>query len=158
MRRLFSILSAVFLLACVVFWIRSYWRQEWAGLIFPDKRATSISTIGGGFYLTTAAPWPGSHLVGSMPISEGDLKFYQAQALIGGFGCGYRTLGPIRMYSLAMPFWFVTLLAAMLFGFALYRSNRRPPPGFCRQCGYDLRASPERCPECGTAVPKPNRP
>jgi len=35
------------------------------------------------------------------------------------------------------------------------RRRRRERAGLCAVCGYDLRASLERCPECGSAIVRP---
>jgi hypothetical protein len=59
----------------------------------------------------------------------------------------------------AAPFWSVLLLFSILPACRLLalaqqrRTRRRARLGLCQRCGYDLRASKERCPECGTPIP-----
>ena len=51
-----------------------------------------------------------------------------------------------------VPHWAVTVALAAPLAMALVRwrrERRRAARGLCPQCGYDLRASPQRCPECG---------
>ncbi len=58
------------------------------------------------------------------------------------------------MARLVVPFWIpVAVLASSLTLCCLpaYRRRKRRKLGLCLKCGYDLRGSGERCPECGTA-------
>jgi hypothetical protein len=62
--------------------------------------------------------------------------------------------GPTRHFDMAgVPHWgaaLVLALPALLPAWRRYLRWRSSGRGLCTTCGYDLRASPERCPECGT--------
>jgi hypothetical protein len=55
-------------------------------------------------------------------------------------------------WTAALPMWPLAVLASLLPGWWLIgkiRQMRSPRVGLCPTCGYDVRATPERCPECG---------
>ena len=61
--------------------------------------------------------------------------------------------GTDRLDAMAAPVWFILLLTAVLPGWRLLiwqRDGARRKDHLCAACGYDLRATPDRCPECGT--------
>lgn len=58
-------------------------------------------------------------------------------------------------FECRVPWWFLLLVfltfPAVTFR-ALWRARRRQRVGLCSSCGYDMRATPNRCPECGKAA------
>ena len=62
------------------------------------------------------------------------------------------------MRRATVPAWFVAALTAgwpcarILVQIRSRHRRLRRDGGFCPACGYDLRASPDRCPECGTPI------
>jgi hypothetical protein len=68
------------------------------------------------------------------------------------------TVGQSYLKDLYLPYWLLTVvtlilpLACTLSWIRRFTTTRRQRAGLCPTCGYDLRATPDRCPECG-AIP-----
>lgn len=58
-------------------------------------------------------------------------------------------------WLIAIPFWAPAFCASLLPGFWLagrHKRRRWAREGRCGACGYDLRGTPDHCPECGAAT------
>jgi hypothetical protein len=149
-RLLFHILSSLSLLLCLtslVFWYRSH------HITSPTLKIADSITI----RKTSPRYWIVTHpnnLTFCRQVGKNwdhPLKSFEFAGLKFGGLYGQDSM----LWNLIIPFWLLTTLTAILPLFqipllirALRKSIRRTH-GLCLNCGYDLRASPTTCPECG---------
>ena len=137
-------LSLLLALATAALWVRSYRTcdQIWTSHL--------VASESGAVYFASSVRHPGypirdSFDAGKLGVIEEEMSDH------------VRRLRPVRVmhqnfrWVVIVTHWFLVLTFAALPAYRLARRmRRRHPPGRCRACGYDLRATPERCPECGT--------
>jgi hypothetical protein len=154
-------------------WIRSHFTQDVWVKTTAAGRHYELATLPGQFRLTIGdgwinpAPWRWYHgtlpnrliVLGHRPIYE---WYWYGIAVHGTSGTTYDYSttswfrGTYKTY--AVPFFWPIALTLLLPACVAVRSRRflirqqfRRVRGLCPSCGYDLRATPQRCPECGYA-------
>jgi hypothetical protein len=175
LRRLFTFCSAISLLLCVavlVQWARSEWRYDEFSWSSRSRMGTtceyrSVGLVSEAGQLAIHRQWytqsqPGGpqdwsppdgttehrHEWTAMPAHRGRY----ASLANNGFSYGTILRTDLTSRVLLVPHWCIFVLTAILPAIALreWIRHRRIKPGSCVVCGYDLRATPGRCPECGT--------
>jgi hypothetical protein len=176
----FNGLTALSLLLCAattLLWVRSYRHLDTLFLqkMHPDYWRMDIAQSNRGRVSYTRRAGDAAKLRAANPegITEGVSSWSAAQpsspiSWPGALGFWTGTEDPVlakagfkaRVYI--VPDWFLLLLTAVLPAKWLARWGRarklasREARGLCPSCGYDLRGTPERCPECGSPVNKRN--
>jgi hypothetical protein len=125
-------------------WPLSFWRTDILVVEVSNRSGYVLSIYRGSLM----AAWTAN------PISQGLVKFYDEPSVVDPKFISILNFiwySPPGGVLIGLPLW----LCSILFGYWGVRQFRHLatlPPGCCQRCGYDLRATPHRCPECG-AIP-----
>jgi hypothetical protein len=128
--------------------------RAWTAMRVPMRGVEHFSRDwqGYGFHFERVNGWPAVNPTRPLP----------PPVPLAGGGV-LRTELRVHGVSVGVPFWFVIaagVLAPALWVFGKRgvlhlrgrKARRRARQGLCVGCGYDLRGTPERCPECGLAA------
>ena len=159
------LLSIVMFLTAVVLWVRSYRCPEQLSRFWP-RHYLEINSYGGRFEFDwTTYPRP-------LPRDDSELRLrhesisseYRSRGTSWparlGFEFDQFHGGSYVMTLFIVPWWALAVLAGVATtacSYALRRDRTRRvrlAAGCCVRCGYDLRATLHRCPECG-CIPTP---
>ena len=157
-RRVLNLLSVLSLLPCLIsslLWVRSYRYTDWFAWPWSATRHAQLySAYGGLSYFDLSTRTPGEWVSG---YSNRYIEPKDRNGSLAGNGfAGFRVYhgGKVRFWT--APYWFiggVTALWPLARLARARRARRRRASHQCPSCGYDLRATPERCPECGMMAP-----
>jgi len=167
-RRLFNVLTGMSLVLCVawaVLWVRSYFVFDVVTYLwYSPGRWHDQSYSGYWSKGSTGTAW-GENTRWDLTqgftherLSPVDLHAGWPPSLVRFNACGVmviRNAESPRYWDIMIPCWMPTLLASIapaMFVRRLRKLKGAPAEGECRKCGYDMRATRDRCPECGTVA------
>jgi hypothetical protein len=145
-----AVLSMALIVVVSVLWVRNFWVVEWVHWNAPRWFASVSSndcTLQLWILPRHVDDWDPGWNYGNAPNE----RFFE-------YFWGVPRLATDGELKAAIPYWVLTAASAcaslVAWGIRRLRRKESDYSGRCPACGYDLRATPDRCPECGS-VPAP---